>query len=157
MNKEDLKNEYLAELHKLLNVYISKCIAAYGSINEFVNAHIVSGSHGEYRTADSSTADSAVKAYHDLNQLLPVDLKVEFTSIFFNEDMQLAYVFNLLLEDEDGYLDVISELVFIQSATTVIDAGYFGKTLSEIVTEEELQAMLKNVKSLSTFGLIKNS
>lgn len=156
MPNETLENEYLTELHALLRVFIKNCINAYGGEHEFVNDHIVNGSIGEYGSADSDSADGAVKAFHAINKLLPRELLIEFNCIYFDESMEVVYVFNLLRGD-DSYTEIFCYLTFKMSQSAMILDKHDLEHFRKHITDEELQSMLTTVKKEATFGFMKNS
>ncbi len=148
MIKQDLKNEYLRELHKLLKVLIHRFHEKnFGEYN-FVNDFLVQVFDMDYKSSDQDALDHAITTSRNFNDDISGLAGVYFYSLMLNKDFEVEYTFKLFIDD------IHADLIYIGSKDALQLDEFYDEDF-DLLTEEELEIMILNVKSQSTFGLIK--
>lgn len=148
MSKQDLKNEYLRELHRLLKVLIHKFHVNNHGEHYFVNSFIVDVFDKDYGDADQDALDFAIEKSIDFNDEISELAGVYFYSLEINSDFEVEYTFKLFIFDEHV------DLIFIASQDS-LQIPEFYEECFDLLSQDELENLIKNVKSQSTFGLLK--
>ncbi|KXW55400.1 hypothetical protein [Ferrovum sp. PN-J185] len=151
MNKQELKDEYLTELHKLLKVLIGRFHQKNNGEHEFVNSLLVAPCDRECGTAGHDEIDEAIEASIAFNDDIAEASGVLFYGLSLTSDFEVEYTFKLFSNDI-GDVD----LTYKASEEAVTLNEFFSNQFDSL-NESELQTLIQNVKSQSTFGLLKKS
>lgn len=148
MTKQDLKNEYLRELHRLLKVLIHRFHVNNHGEHFFVNSFIVDVFDKDYGSADQDILDYAINNSIHFNDEISELAGVYFYSLEINSDFEVEYTFKLFIFDEHV------DLIFIASQDALHLPNFYEECF-DLLSQEELERLIKNVKSQSSFGLLK--
>ncbi len=101
-----IRENYLTKKAGLLKTAIDNYHNTVRSQHDFVNALIISGANQDYKCADRDVADAAIQVTNEFNEHIDLP-NMYFTGAMFTEEMKLQYVFEMYIDEHDGFMELL--------------------------------------------------